>query len=76
MYSGSCYAFRQTQTGVRWTDAHRMCQEEGAHLVSIGNIEEMQFVHVLLTSKWFAEGLRTFIGQFSYSFVVCLQNYL
>nr|XP_054753960.1 uncharacterized protein LOC129259723 [Lytechinus pictus] len=62
MYSNSCYAFRQTQTGVRWTDANRMCQEEGAHLVSIGDIEEMQFVHVLLTSIWFAENLRTFIG--------------
>ncbi|XP_041461945.1 uncharacterized protein LOC121413255 isoform X2 [Lytechinus variegatus] len=62
MYSNSCYAFRQTQTGVRWTDANRMCQDEGAHLVSIGDIEEMQFVHVLLTSIWFAENLRTFIG--------------
>ncbi|XP_072178152.1 uncharacterized protein [Diadema setosum] len=62
LYAESCYALRQTESGVRWTDANRMCRDEGAHLVSIANEDEMRFVHILLTSTWFRDNLRTFIG--------------
>lgn len=52
----------------RWTDAQRHCDEENAFLVSINDVKEMNFVHATLTSNWFSNNTKTYIGNVSLKF--------
>ncbi|XP_033635439.1 uncharacterized protein LOC117296560 [Asterias rubens] len=61
-YNGHCYTFREANQSIRWTDAQRLCTIEGAHLVSINDFAEMNFIHRLMTSEWLTNTSSTYIG--------------
>ncbi|XP_022107210.1 uncharacterized protein LOC110988203 [Acanthaster planci] len=61
-YNGQCYAFREANNSIRWTDAQRLCSDENANLVSISDFAEMNFIHSLMTSSWLTNNSNTYIG--------------
>ena len=71
-YSGNCYQFRTSDSGdyIRWTDAERSCTTEGAHLVSILDVDEMQFLHYKLVTDWLTEENKTYIGNLKLKFII------
>ncbi|XP_022097833.1 uncharacterized protein LOC110983144 isoform X2 [Acanthaster planci] len=62
LYDANCYKFFNLTENLRWTDAQITCQEAQANLVSIRDINEVNFIHGMLTSKWFSPQFNTYIG--------------
>ncbi|XP_033745945.1 uncharacterized protein LOC117331366 [Pecten maximus] len=54
----SCYnLFTETSNdtnshGISWVESRDRCTDRGGHLVSIGSVEEMTFIHYLMTKVW------------------------
>lgn len=47
-FGNSCYTVVK-ETKLTWLEAERRCKTIGGHLVSIGNIDEMEYIHYLVT---------------------------
>ncbi|XP_072043070.1 uncharacterized protein [Amphiura filiformis] len=50
-FKGSCYVVVDNANTLSWFNAEEMCQEEGAHLVSIRDEQDMDFVHSLIINS-------------------------
>lgn len=49
-HSGSCYRM-ETSVKLNFTDASRVCQEEGAHLVDIGSQAEQELIATIMDAS-------------------------
>ena len=47
-FKGHCYNIIKSDDMIRWVDAEYRCENLGAHLVSIRDYEDMEFLHSLL----------------------------
>ncbi|XP_071950772.1 uncharacterized protein [Antedon mediterranea] len=61
-YSTYCYTFEEESYYVTWTEAEEICSDKGAHLVSIKDGDEMDFIHSMLTTNWITDNYITYIG--------------
>ncbi|XP_069101259.1 uncharacterized protein [Argopecten irradians] len=56
--AASCYSLftevdtENTSQGISWIVSRDRCSDKGGHLVSIGSVEEMTFIHHLMTKVW------------------------
>ena len=63
IYKNHCYLFKMSDTPIKWTRAERICNMDGAHLVSIMDVNEMKFLHHMLVSDWLKGENGTYIGK-------------
>ena len=62
-FQNSCYSFYNTSANLHWRAAERYCNDLGAHLVSIRNISEVNFIQRMLVTDWFTTEPSTYIGR-------------
>ena len=62
-YTDQCYTATRLAQGVPWVEADRLCNEDGAHLVSIMDEDEMQVVHHLIMTMLGSSESETYIGK-------------
>ncbi|XP_072165322.1 uncharacterized protein [Diadema setosum] len=59
----SCYRLSSLTHSVTWNEAELLCQDdEGGHLVSIRDNDEMTFLHYMISTQWQSSATRTYIG--------------
>ncbi len=53
---------------INWVDAEENCMEEGAHLVSIRDSSDMEFIHSIIVDsleRYVTLPMRTYIGKYN-----------
>ncbi|XP_071479554.1 uncharacterized protein [Diadema antillarum] len=59
----SCYRLSSLTHSVTWNEAELLSQDdEGGHLVSIRDNDEMTFLHYMISTQWQSSATRTYIG--------------
>ncbi|XP_071496666.1 uncharacterized protein [Diadema antillarum] len=59
----SCYRLSSLTHSVTWNEAELLCQDdEGGHLVSIRDNDEMTFLHYMISTQWQSSATHTYIG--------------
>ncbi|XP_072021908.1 LOW QUALITY PROTEIN: uncharacterized protein [Amphiura filiformis] len=61
-YKNNCYKLKTTSRNIRWTKAERLCDNDDAHLVSVLDTNEMNFLHYMLVNVWHTEENETYLG--------------
>jgi hypothetical protein len=49
--------------GLTWHEAADMCATHNAHLVSIGDKDEMAYIHYVMATVWYTMGSEAYIGE-------------
>ena len=63
IYKNHCYIFKTMDAPIKWTRAEKICNMDGAHLVSIMDVNEMKFLHHMMVSDWMKGENGTYIGK-------------
>ena len=64
-----CYKFFRQDTLMRWTAAEESCASKyGGHLVSIRDIDDMNFIHSLIVRNGPARSSKIHIGKYKFTF--------
>ena len=67
LHENNCYRLFSSEEALNWMSAEERCFESDAHLVSIRNSDDMEFIHSLIVGdlgRFVAKPLRTYIGKY------------
>ena len=65
LFKDNCYSLASSKNAINWIAAEDRCKEEDAHLVSIRDSEDMEFIHSLVVGslgRYINQPLKIYIG--------------
>ena len=64
-FNDACYHVVERSTALSWQEAEGSCTElaNGAHLASIRDLQDAEFIHFMIVSKWAKPQADLYIGK-------------